>query len=421
MIHQPTILVTNVPIAFFSPMAESLLFSYGESILGRLANAAIEEASLALGVHSELQQMKETMTLIRSVLLDAQQKTPHSSALIEWLRQVNCVFCDAEDIIDDFERESLQKNVVNTSGSFSSKVRRFFSSSNPVVYRLRMTHRIQDINTRLAKFAADRNMFALQIIDHDTCVVHVREMTHSYVNPSNVIGREHDKNEIVNLLVEDGDRESLSVIPIVGIEGLGKTTLAKLIFNDSNINAFFLLKVWVCVSDDFELKNVLVKILNSIPNPTRENFNDFEIEQLQNHLRNTLKGKKFLIVLDDVWNEEYEKWDELKEIIDVGVQGSKILVTTRSHAVAAMMCTKSSNSYLLECLSEENSLSLFVKYAFEDGEEKNHPELLEIGKEIVEKCARLPLALKTVGSSLFSRVDKKEWESIRDNEIWCSK
>ncbi|XP_017412856.1 disease resistance protein RGA2-like [Vigna angularis] len=399
-------------------MAESLLFSFAESLIGKLATAAVQEASLALGVHSELKQMKATMALIKGVLLDAEKKNPQSSALNEWLTQIKRVFSDAEDIVDDFECEALRKHVVNTYGSCSRKVRRFFSSSNPVVYGLRMAHHIQDINTRLTKLSTQLSMFGLQIIDHDTRVVHVREMTHSHVNPSHVTGREHDKNEIVNLLMQDGDRQSLSVISIAGMGGLGKTTLAKLVFNDRNIDECFQLKMWVCVSNDFELKNVLIKILNSAPNPTRENFNNFETEQLQNLLRNRLEGKKFLLVLDDVWSEDPARWHELKEIIDVDVEGSKVLLTTRSHAVAAIMHTKSSNLYLLGCLSEEDSLSLFVKFAFDDGEEKKHPELLEIGKEIVGKCGGLPLAVKTVGSSLFSMFDKKEWESIRDNEIW---
>ncbi|XP_027937894.1 putative disease resistance protein RGA4 [Vigna unguiculata] len=399
-------------------MAESLLFSFAESLLRKLATVAVQEASLALGVRSELKEMTETMEIIRGVLLDAQQKTPQSTALSEWLKRVKRVFSDAEDIVDDFECEALRKHVVDTSGSHSMKVRHFFSSSNPVVYRLRMAHRIQDINTRLAKLADQRNMFGLQIINQDMRVVRVREMTHSYVNPTKVTGREHDKNEIVKLLVQDGHHKSLSVIPIVGMGGLGKTTLAKLVFNDTNIHACFPLKMWVCVSNDFELRNLLVKILNSIPSPTSENFNNFETEQLQIHLRNKLEDQKFLLVLDDVWNEDPARWHDLEEIIDLDVKGSKILVTTRSHAVASIMHTKSSNSYLLECLSEEDSLSLFVKCAFEDGEEKKHPELLEIGKKIVEKCVGLPLALRTVGSSLFRNVDKKEWESVRDNEIW---
>ncbi|WVY98007.1 hypothetical protein V8G54_030158 [Vigna mungo] len=397
-------------------MAESLLFSFAELLIGKLATAAVQEASLAFGVHSELQQMKATMALIKGVLLDVENS--QSNALREWLEQVKRVFYDAEDIVDDFECEALRKHVVNTYGSFSRKVRRFFSKNNPVVYRLRMAHHIQDINTRLARLAADRNMFGLQIIDHDTRVVHVREMTHSHVNPSDVTGREHDKNKIVNLLVQDGDCQSLSVISIVGMGGLGKTTLAKLVFNDTKIDECFQLKMWVCVSNDFELRNVLIKILNSAPNSTPKNFKNFETEKLQNLLRKKLEGKKFLLMLDDVWNEDPARWHELKEIIDVGVKGSKVLVTTRNHAVAVIMRTKSSNLYLLGCLSEKDSLSLFVKFAFDDGEEKKHPELLEIGKEIMEKCDGLPLAVKTVGSSLFSRYDKKEWESIRDSEIW---
>ncbi|XP_027935100.1 disease resistance protein RGA2-like isoform X1 [Vigna unguiculata] len=402
-------------------MVELLLFSFAESLLSKLASGAVQEASLALGVHGELQQMQATMALIRGVLLDAEQKNPQSNALGEWLRQIKQVVSDAEDIVDDFECEALRKHVVNTYGGCSRKVRRFFSTSNPLLYRLRMAHQIQDINTRLATLATQRSIFGLQVIDQDTRVVHVREMTHSHVKPSSITGREHDKNEIVKLLVQDCDHESLSVIPIVGMGGLGKTTLAKLVFNDTTIHACFTLRMWVCVSNDFELKSVLIKILNSAPNPTKENFNSFEIERLQNHLRNKLEDQKFLLVLDDMWNEDPARWDELKEIIDLNVKGSKILVTTRSHAVVAAMRTKSSNSYLLKCLSEEDSLSLFVKYAFEVGDEKQHPQLLKVGRKIVKKCGGLPLAVKTLGSSLFSKFDKKEWECIRDNEIWNSK
>jgi len=170
-------LQTPLPIAllflpFLKLMAESLLFSSAESLLGKLASSALQEASLAFGVHQDLQQMKETMALIKGVLLDAEKKNPQSSALSEWLIQITSVFSDAEDIVDDFECEGLRKHVVNTYGNCSRKVRRFFSSSNPVVYRLRMAHHIQDINTRLAKLAAHRSMFGLQVIDHDTRVVH---------------------------------------------------------------------------------------------------------------------------------------------------------------------------------------------------------------------------------------------------------
>ncbi|CAJ1967543.1 unnamed protein product [Sphenostylis stenocarpa] len=355
-------------------MAESLIFAVAESLIGKLASQAVEQASLGLGVYHDLQQMKKTMALIKAFLLDAEQKKQQNNALSEWLRQIKHVFADAEDIVDNFECEVLRKHVVKTHGSFCRKVRRLFSTSNPVVYRLRVAREIKGIQMQLEKVAADGHMFGLQSGDKDTPVMHAREMTHSHVNASNVVGREHDKQKIIELLLHDGEDRSLSVVSIVGFGGLGKTTLAKLLFNDTDIDECFPLKMWVCVSNDFELRNVLIKILNSAPNPPNEKFKNLETDQLQSRLRNTLQRQKFLLVLDDVWNENRAKWDELKEIIDVGVEGSKILVTTRSHSIDAIMRTKSFNSYILKGLSEEDSLSLFLKSAFDDGEGKKHPE-----------------------------------------------
>ncbi|BAT96393.1 hypothetical protein VIGAN_08332700 [Vigna angularis var. angularis] len=427
MIYRPIQTTPRYPcisLPHISPkniMAESLLFTFAESLIGKLASGAVHEASLALGVQADLQQMKKSMSLIKAFLLDAEQKKPRSSSLSEWLIQIKQVFSDAEDIVDDFECEALRKHVVNTHGGLTRQVRRFFSISNPIIYRIRMAHEIKDIKERLQKVAADGNTFGLQIIDQDTRVVHVTDTNYSHVNPSNVIGRQDEKQEILKLLLQhdhDGHDKSLSVVSILGFGGLGKTTLAKLVFNDTTIDECFPLKMWVCVSGDFELRNVLIKILNSALNPTNENFKNFETEQLQNRLRNTLQRQKFLLVLDDVWNEYQARWDDLKEILDVGVEGCKILVTTRSHLTATMMCTKSSNSYLLERLSEDDSLFLFVKTAFKEGKEERYPELLEIGKEIVIKCGGIPLAVKTLASSLFSVVGKSKWEAMRDDKIW---
>ncbi|GAU50923.1 hypothetical protein TSUD_411200 [Trifolium subterraneum] len=402
-------------------MAESLLFGLAESFIGKIASRAVEEASLALGVYDELQDIKNTVSLIKAVLLDAEQKQRQNHQLREWLRQIKSVFTDAEDIIDDFECEALRKHVANTSGSIGRKVRRYCSSSNPLVYRLKMAHQIKHIKERFNKVAADRRNFKLQINESDNRVVQRREMTHSHVNESDVIGRELDNKKIIDLLFQDdGGDKSLSVIPIVGIGGLGKTTLAKCVFNEKIVVESFPLKMWVCVSDDFELKNVLIKILNSasVSNSNPIHQENFDVEQLQNHLRNKLVGQKFLLVLDDVWNEDRVKWKELKDIIQgvAGAEGSKVLVTTRSHIVANVMGTTSSHN--LQGLSSKDSLSVFVKWAFKEGEVKNYPELMEIGKEIVEKCGGLPLALRTLGSSLFLKVDIEDWKFVRDNEIW---
>ncbi|AES81331.1 NB-ARC domain disease resistance protein [Medicago truncatula] len=210
----------------------------------------------------------------------------------------------------------------------------------------------------------------------------------------------------------DGDK-SLCVIPIVGIGGLGKTTLAKLVFNDKRVNQLFQLKMWLCVSNEFDIRQIIIKIINSgfastftsSPTPTvsfsqQENINNLDIVQLMTY------G-----MMDD-----RSKWIELKDLIKVGTVECKIIVTTRSKSIASM--TGTVPSYLLHGLSKENSLSLFVKSAFKEGEEEKYPNLVKIAKEIVKKCQGVPLAVKTLGSSLFSKFDLNKWEFVRDSEIW---
>ncbi|KAK7336556.1 hypothetical protein VNO77_17101 [Canavalia gladiata] len=217
------------------------------------------------------------------------------------------------------------------------------------------------------------------------------------------------------------------LFPLWVLGGLGKTTLAKLVFSDNRMDGLFQLKMWVCVSDDFDIRHIIIKILNSASASTsasaptialahQENLNNLDMEQLQSRLRCKLSGQKFSLVLDDIWNDDRAKWIELKKLIKVGAMGSKVLVTTRSNWIASMMGTVP--SYVLEGLSLEECLSLFVKWAFKEGEEEKYPNLVEIGKEIVKKCQGVPLTVRTLGSSLFSKNELDKWEFVRDNEIW---
>ncbi|KAL2952637.1 hypothetical protein AAZX31_19G122400 [Glycine max] len=408
-------------------MAESFIFSIVESLIAKLASRAFQEASEALDVYDHLREFEKTLSLVKAVLLDAEQKQEHNHELQEWLRQLKSVFYDTEDVLDEFECQTLRKQVLKAHGTIKDEVSHFFSSSNPLVFRCKMAQKIKDVSKRLDKVAADRHKFGLRIIDVDTRVVHRRDMsrmTHSRVSDSDVIGREHDKEKIIELLMPQNpndDDKSLSVVPIVGIGGMGKTTLAKFVFNDKRIDGCFTLKMWVCVSDDFDINQLIIKIINSVnvdDGPLRpQNLDMVDLEQLQNQLRSKLAGTKFLLVLDDVWNDDRVKWVELRNLIQVGgAAGSKILVTTRIDSIASMMGTVTSHK--LQSLSPENSWSLFVKWAFKEGEEEKHPHLVNIGKEILNKCKGVPLAVRTLGSLLFSKFEANEWEHVRDNEIW---
>ena len=157
---------------------------------------------------------------------------------------------------------------------------------------------------------------------------------------------------------------NVNVISIVGIGGLGKTTLAKLVYNDEHVVGHFQLRMWVCVSEDFDVTWLIKEILKSALCKIGETFS---LDWLPIRLRELIKDKKFLLVLDDVWNEDHKKWIELENLLLGDCKGSKILVTTWNSSVAAIMDTTS--SYNLNDLPKEDFVSLFVKLSFKVGQE----------------------------------------------------
>ncbi|RYR01384.1 hypothetical protein Ahy_B06g080254 isoform C [Arachis hypogaea] len=170
-------------------MAESFIFSIAESLTTKIASRAYEEASQVVGVYDVLQDLKSSLSYVKAVLLDAEQKQEQNHELREWLKQIKLIFYDAENLLDQVDCETLRKRVVRDYGTPKDKVGRFFSSSNPLVFRYKLALQIKDIRKRLDRVAADRDKFGLQVIDVDRRVVHSREMTYSHVVESDVIGR----------------------------------------------------------------------------------------------------------------------------------------------------------------------------------------------------------------------------------------
>ncbi|KAL6321952.1 hypothetical protein AAG906_035863 [Vitis piasezkii] len=378
-------------------MAESFLFSIADNVVGKIGSVTLQEIGLAWGVKTELKKLEATLTTIKS---DRQ--------LRDWLGKLKHVCYDVEDVLDEFQYQALQRQVVS-HGSLKTKVLGFFSSSNPLPFSLKMGHRIKEVRERLDGIAADRAQFNLQTCMERAPLVY-RETTHSFVHASDLLMNSSD------------DDESISVIPIVGLGGLGKTTLAKLVYNDQWVVGHFKKRIWVCVSNDFDMKKVIIDIINSI-NTTVEggsglglpNHNDLNMEQSQTLLRRTLGNESFFLVLDDMWNEDRQKWIELETLLKNGAKGNKIVVTTRGHSVASIMGTVP--AYILEGLPM-SIVIVFLKWAFNEGQEKQHPNLVKIGDDIVKKCNGVPLAARTLGSLLFSKFEQRDWLYVRDNDIW---
>ncbi|PRQ24675.1 putative P-loop containing nucleoside triphosphate hydrolase, leucine-rich repeat domain, L [Rosa chinensis] len=209
--------------------------------------------------------------------------------------------------------------------------------------------------------------------------------------------------------------QNLTVIPIVGMGGIGKTTLSQLAYNDEKVKANFTKRIWVCVSDPFDELNIAKAIIGALDGNVNSISND--LEAFFQCVHKSIEGKKFLLVLDDVWNQDYRKWENLKLPLHNGAVGSKIIVTTRKEEVARMMGAPD-NTINLKVLSEENCWSLFTRIAFTNRNQDDCQILEPIGKEIVKKCKGLPLIAKTLGGLMRCKKTKKEWQDVLNSEIW---
>ncbi|KAK6262550.1 hypothetical protein QUC31_008366 [Theobroma cacao] len=208
------------------------------------------------------------------------------------------------------------------------------------------------------------------------------------LDESCVFGRDSDKEKTMKLpksVLGTGDK--VHVIPIVGLEGIGKTTLARIVYGEKMMKDRFDLKAWACAADEFDAKRITRTLVESI---TRKNCKEFGFTSRE--ADKFVKGKEFLVVLDDVWNEGYENWDELKILFAKGAAGTTIMVTTRSEKVASIVGTLP--IHCLEELSKEDCMSLFEQIVFPNGNSD--------AEKRVSKCRGLPLAVKALGGLLRS-------------------
>lgn len=385
-------------------MGEIFLFGFVEQVCKKLATLALQEIKLVWGIKDECRRLLEASSAIEATLLDAEERQMHSNSEKDWLKKLRDVMEDINNVVDDMETEALRRRVEN---HFKDKVTHFLPQSD----QLKMGRKIKNIRKRLDDIFKDAQQFNFRKIEYTRMEVSLRgRETYSYVRQSGVIGRDYDREKVVQNLLEGSglSNDELFVVTILGIGGLGKTSLAQLVYNDERVKAAFETKTWVHVSTKFSLRKIIEDIVTP-PNP------NLPLEKLQQRLEQKLSGKRFLLVLDDVWIRELVEWKELKDLLMVGASGSRILVTAREKIVASIV---GGERYVLEGLVENDSWSLFVKYAFEDGKELEHPELRDIGREIAMKSRGVPLAVKTLGGMLFSKTDEKEWRYVLNNDVW---
>ncbi|XP_028110867.1 putative disease resistance protein RGA4 [Camellia sinensis] len=385
-------------------------------VLQNLNTLIQNEVGLLSGVNKEMKKLSSTLSTIQDVLEDAEQKQLQDKHIQNWLKELNDAAYEADDILDECATEALQCESKGQGYGSLKKVRTSLLTCYPlqnILFRHKIGNRIKEVTEKFDEIAAKRK-FHLNVGDVGTRVLYDESReTSSLITQPELYGRGEEKEEIVTVLVENvRDIDAVSVYPILGIGGLGKTTLAQMVFNDDRVKGHFEPKIWVYVSQDFNLKRVIKETIKSASGEVSQ---DLDLGSLQRTLQDKLNGRRYLIVFDDVWDEDQEKWDGLKYLLACGSKGASVIVTTRVDKVASIMGTISAPR--LSFLSQENCWLLFRQRAFGRGNEE-HPNLVAIGKEIVKKCGGVPLAAKALGGLMRFKSQEKEWLHVKESEVW---
>ncbi|KAJ8644991.1 hypothetical protein MRB53_006739 [Persea americana] len=372
------------------------------AVVEELVNMIKKEAYLLIGVEKEVKKLHSKFKAIQAVLVKAGRKQLTDETIRDWLGKIKDVAYEVEDILDEWRIDALISRREKDDIGNQRKVRSQYSCFpcqcfKQVKLRHETGHRIREIIERLDEISKEKSDFSFNedVKIEEVELMQARE-TGSLIDESMMVfGRDRVKESIINELISDNNREqkSVSITSIVGMGGLGKTTLAQLVCNDESVKTHFNEKIiWVCVSDPFDVSKIAKKVIKSLSESSGSNPENSDLDTFQHSLLEAVSKMPFLLVLDDVWNEDETLWKQLKVPLMGAAQGSQILVTTRSRKAAEVMETI--HFHDLEHLSHSDCWNLFKSIAFKGAEDEEFQELTKVGEDIVWRCKGLPLAVR---------------------------
>ncbi|XP_059289190.1 LOW QUALITY PROTEIN: putative disease resistance protein At1g50180 [Lycium ferocissimum] len=369
-------------------------------------------------VQQEVEGVRNELIRRKCFLKDAdmKQEEDKDARIRNWVSEIRAVAYHAEDVIEIFihQVESFERQRFFIKCAFYPK---------KLYWLYKVGKAIESIQTKIREISNNRERYGIRHIQglgdgegSSTARERMRELRRSspLVANKDAVGLEKHVNSVMSILLKEDKR--LHVASIVGMGGIGKTTLAKEVYNQAQIRGKFDSRAWVYVSQDYKPTKIIKELILQLANPeedkvkivdTMDKLSEAGLEEM---LHRRLEKTCYLIVLDDIWTTE--AWDIIARSFPDNDKSSRLLLTSRRKEVA-LHADAHTTPYELKVLSEEESWELFIKKAFAEERECSQ-DLVDVGKEILKKCDGLPLAITVIGGLLAGKKKQRsEWQRVQ--------
>ncbi|XP_061944562.1 disease resistance RPP13-like protein 4 [Populus nigra] len=372
-----------------------------QTLTEELFTALMNQAQYALDFKSQFERMKTQLELMKAFLNDTEILKTKKEVLKLTMIQIRELIYEADDLLTDCRiRDEYQKD--GRCSNFSASM---------LLFLYRTGKKLKDINLRIEKLENSLRVYLTpQLFSIQENVHQVTGFSCQDYDPANKVGLEHDARKIKEWIISKA--KVLHRIGMIGMGGLGKSTIAQKLFNDEDVRSFFKNMIWLSVSQDFSEEQIMKSMLKQL---YEEKTNRSDKAQIMHKIHLLLEHMTCLIVMDDVWSIRIDWWNQLCSGLEKPTgKNSCIMITTRNEEVATNMGVEKSRIHRPSFLDDDESWSLFCKYAFYASKEICDDQQLEnVGRDIVQKCGGLPLAIKTIAALLSQkRHSLVEWKHI---------
>ncbi|KAE8813035.1 hypothetical protein D1007_09798 [Hordeum vulgare] len=290
-------------------MAESLLLPLVRGVAGKAADALVETVTRMCGLEDDRQTLEPHLLAVECKLANAEEMSEKNSYVKRWMKELKSVAYQADDVLDDFQYEALRRQSKNGK-STTRKALIYITRHSPLLFRFEMSRKLNNVLKKINKLVKEMKTFGLESSVHREKQQHPCRQTHSKLDDfTKIFGRDDDKKVVVKQLLDQQDQKKVQVLPIFGMGGLGKTALAKMVYNDQEVQQHFQLKMWHCVSDNFDAIPILKSIIE-LAVSGRCDMPD-TIELLQKKLEEVIGQNRFMLVLDDAINAKHLRYLDL--------------------------------------------------------------------------------------------------------------